>query len=217
MPKTIIFLLTLLLCSIEAEVYSQNNFNEEVDQIQKRYDSIWDPSKNTIVFTGSSSIRLWTNLQESFPDYQIVNSGFGGSETTDLQEFLNPLVLNYSPYKVFIYEGDNDLNNGKTSKEILKVTQEIISDILEKYPNTEIILISAKPSIARWKLKGKYKRFNKRLAKLSKNNSLTYFADVWTPMMDKNKVNKDLFIEDDLHMNSKGYQLWYEVIKNYIN
>ena len=35
------------------------DFNEEVALITQRYDSIWDQKQESIVFTGSSSIRLW--------------------------------------------------------------------------------------------------------------------------------------------------------------
>jgi lysophospholipase L1-like esterase len=36
-------------------------------------------------------------------------------------------------------------------------------------------------------------------------------------MMDKGELRRDLFIEDGLHMNEKGYQLWYGVIKEFID
>lgn len=216
MQRLIFFLFVIAAFCATPEIYAQGLFDKEVLNIQKRYDSLWDSTKNTIVFTGSSSIRMWKDVQERFPEQQIVNSGFGGSEATDLDEYLQELVLNFNPSKVFIYEGDNDINAGKSSKEILRVTEAILNRILEHNPKTEIVLISAKPSIARWQLKRKYKKFNRRLAKLSERNNLTYFADVWSPMVENKKIKKDLFIEDDLHMNAKGYELWYDVIKNYI-
>ena len=44
--------------------------------------------KNIILFTGSSSIRMWKNLQESFPGYNVLNRGFGGSTLADLDRYL---------------------------------------------------------------------------------------------------------------------------------
>lgn len=192
-------------------------FANEVDAIQKRYDTLWDASRETIVFTGSSSIRIWNDLELRFPGQQIVNSGFGGSQASDLAAYLDKLVLRFKPKKVFIYEGDNDISEEKAPKEIMATTQGIIDRIRETNPETRIVLIAAKPSIARWNLKRNYKRLNRKFKRLSKKDALVEYADVWKPMLSKRKVKKDIFIQDGLHMNAKGYQLWYEVIKNFMD
>src|SRR4026208_83224 len=36
------------------------------------------PPKGGIIFTGSSSIRMWTSLKEDFPGLPVLNRGFGG-------------------------------------------------------------------------------------------------------------------------------------------
>jgi len=192
-------------------------FANEVDKIAQKYDSIWDSSKETIVFTGSSSVRLWKNLEKSFPHHQILNTGFGGSQSSDLLLHLNSLVLKYKPKKVFIYEGDNDISAKKKTKEIIKTTNEIIQQIRNQNTTTEIVLISAKPSISRWKLRGKYKRLNKKFKQLSNNNLLISYVDVWTPMLKGKKLKTDIFIADGLHMNQKGYDIWYTAMKNLVN
>ncbi|SHJ26963.1 SGNH/GDSL hydrolase family protein [Pseudozobellia thermophila] len=191
-------------------------FKEQVDAIEKKYDALWDPSKETIVFTGSSSIRMWKDVQERFPNHQIINSGFGGSQASDLLYFLENLVLRYGPKKVFIYEGDNDISAKKRPNEIIDTTQEIIALVRAQNPSTQIVLISAKPSIARWKLKGKYKRLNRKFKRLSKKDSLLDYADVWTPMLDGRKLKRDIFIEDGLHMNTKGYDIWFKVMQAFV-
>ncbi|MEM7380485.1 MAG: GDSL-type esterase/lipase family protein [Bacteroidota bacterium] len=192
-------------------------FQEEVEALQKKYDTLWDSSKETVVFAGSSSIRFWENLPEVFPEYQIVNSGFGGSQASDLLGFTEELILRYNPKKVFIYEGDNDIFARKRPKRILADTEAIISEIREKDPSTQIVLIAAKPSLARWHLKRGYKKLNRKFRKLSEKHSYLEFADVWEIMLKGRKVRDDIFIEDGLHMNARGYELWYQVIRNYIN
>lgn len=184
--------------------------------LQKKYDSIGFNGKPTLLFTGSSSIRLWESLEASFPEYQVINTGFGGSQTSDLLSFVDELVLRYEPGQVFIYEGDNDIEGKKKPRQIIKSTREVVKKI--KTPGTvrSIVLISAKPSIARWGLKGKYKRFNRKLKKLCETDPILHFANVWDPMLIGKKLNRDLFIEDGLHMNDKGYKIWYDVLKNHI-
>lgn len=208
--------LLIIFISLKAVAQDTFRFQKEVLAIQKKYDTLWDNSKETIVFTGSSSIRTWKNLQELFPDYQIVNSGFGGSQTMDLLSYTNELILQYNPKKVFIYEGDNDLNDRKKPREIISVTKEIITKIKSTIPDIRIVIISAKPSLARWHLKGKYKRLNRKFKNLCKEEENLDYAHIWDIMLNGKKLKRDIFIEDGLHMNSKGYQLWYQIISNYV-
>jgi lysophospholipase L1-like esterase len=199
--------------------YSQNpnRFKEEVSAIQKKYDTLWDASKETIVFTGSSSIRVWRDLESVFPGHQIVNSGFGGSQASDLLAFSEELILRFNPNKVFIYEGDNDISASKKPKDIIYTIEEIIKKIRTQNNTVQIVLIAAKPSISRWHLKPSYKRLNRKLKKLGKKDNLIQFADVWKPMLRNRHVMQDIFIEDGLHMNVKGYNIWRSVIKPFIN
>ncbi|PLB19056.1 MAG: Acetylesterase, lipase-GDSL family [Flavobacteriaceae bacterium FS1-H7996/R] len=184
--------------------------------INQKYDSIWNASQETIVFTGSSSIKMWKNIQELFPEYQIINSGFGESQTIDLLNYTDDLILKYKPKKIFIYEGDNDISDKKRLKDILNSFSIIISKIKKENTEAQIILISSKPSIARWHLKRKYMRFNKKLKEMCEDDDHLEFVNVWDIMLENRKVNKELFIDDGLHMNDEGYKLWYSVIKNHV-
>ena len=192
-------------------------FDKEVAEIVSKYDSVLDPQQDVIVFTGSSSIRLWDSLQAAFPDRQILNTGFGGSQMSDLLVFADRLILQYQPVQVFVYEGDNDIFARKKPKQVTAQYQQLIKMIREADPSINIVLISTKPSPARWRFRGKYKRLNKKLAALSEADPQIDYVDVWSIMLDGKKPRKDIFIEDDLHMNQKGYDLWYDVIKDYLN
>jgi lysophospholipase L1-like esterase len=211
------FLTLFLLITTISHAQENIPFAEEVAAISVKYDTIWDSSKETIVFTGSSSVRLWKSLEESFPEHHIVNTGFGGSQASDLLLHLNSLVLKYKPVKVFIYEGDNDITAKKKPKKIIQTTTAIIQQIRNQNPNTQIVIISAKPSISRWKLRGKYKRLNKKFQRLSKDDAYLSYVDVWNPMLDGRKLKTDIFISDGLHMNQKGYDIWYTAMKNLVN
>lgn len=213
--KKLLSLLVLLPFFVQSQ--SAERFKDEVNAIQQKNDSIWDATKPTLVFTGSSSVRMWKDLQKRFPDYQILNNGFGGSEFSDLQHYLDELILNYNPTKTFIYEGDNDISAKKRPRAILKLSEEILKTLQDEKPQMEIVLISAKPSISRWHLRRKYKRLNRKLSRLASKTNGVEFVDVWTPMLDNKKVKEDIFIEDGLHMNKKGYDIWQQTLKDYIN
>ncbi|CAG2532191.1 Lysophospholipase L1 [Maribacter dokdonensis] len=211
--------LTVLIFFVFLTSFGQvkNVFTKEVKDITAKYDSIWDSSKETIVFTGSSSVRLWRKLQEEFPDHQIINSGFGGSQASDLLYFIDELILSYNPKKVFIYEGDNDLWAKKRPADVLDTTADIIRRIKAKNTSTQVILISAKPSISRWKIRGKYKRLNRKMERFTQDDPNLFYVDVWKPMLNKRKLKTDIFIEDGLHMNQKGYDIWYAAMKDLVN
>ena len=208
-----LYRISILLFLFGQMVAAQAGFENEVKTITAHNDSIWNQKESTIVFTGSSSIRMWKDLQERFPDQQVLNTGFGGSQASDLLYFLDDLVLKYKPKTVFIYEGDNDISAKKRPKEILGTLQEIIQKIKKDNPETNIVLISAKPSISRWKLRSKYKRLNRKLEKLAQKEKYIDYADVWYAMLDGKKLRTNLFIADGLHMNKMGYDIWYYQLK----
>ena len=214
--KSIVFIFLCLVISI-GNAQDATAFKDEVEAIQKKYDTVFEPSQETVVFTGSSSIRMWQDVQQRFPDQQVVNTGFGGSQASDLSFYIYDLILRFHPKKVFIYEGDNDINAKKKTNAVIKTTQNIIDGIHRNDSTTQVVLIAAKPSIARWNLKGKYKRLNRKFERLANKNPLVGYADVWHPMLDGSHVRQDIFIEDGLHMNAKGYQIWYDVLKPFVN
>ena len=201
----------LLLLSLSTLAQDPLRFQEEVSKFENAA-SLY-PDEDRIVFTGSSSIRLWIDFKSYFPNHNVINTGFGGSETSDLIYYQDLLIKQYKPKQVFIYEGDNDTNSGKKSGAIIKDLKILIKS-LKKEGIEDIVLISAKPSIARWELKAAYERLNKKIERLTNKDEYLRYADVWSIMLNENgELKPNLFIEDNLHMNKKGYDLWIQVIE----
>lgn len=214
--KTTRFLLFLFLqlFFFQASFAQQVPFQDEVDRLTSRIDSIgW--KKGSIVFTGSSSIRMWKNLQEEFPNVPIINTGFGGSQASDLITHLDALVLRYEPIAVFIYEGDNDVNAGKRPAVILKDLQEIFHQLNNQMEGISIYFIGAKPSPSRWQLKTEYLAFNKALEHYTEGMVNANYVNVWNPMLDATgNPRPELFLGDMLHMKPEGYEIWKEQVNH---
>jgi len=210
---TLIFLFTGILVS---NAQDPNRFKEQVDELAgKEYN--FSNDKKLVVFTGSSSIRMWKDVQSYFPDYNVINNGFGGSQFSDLLYFYDEMILKPKPEILFIYEGDNDLADKKKPSKILKEAKVLAGKIKDDLPETKIVFISPKPSIARVHLKNDYINLNTKLKKYCKKQPNISFADVWYPMLDnQGNVFKDVFIEDGLHMNKKGYDIWGNVIGEFL-
>ena len=193
-----------------------HRFQGEVDKMTSSDQPV--NKKDLMLFTGSSTIRMWKSLAADFPDKNVLNRGFGGSQMDDLIYFADKLVVAYNPKKVFIYEGDNDLAANKSSEQILEQASKLLSIIREKLPaKTKVYFISAKPSLSRWSLKDKYLDFNSKLKAWTATQKNVEFIDMWAPMLGADgTVMKDIFIEDGLHMNAKGYAIWAKHFKRYL-
>ncbi|HEY9045871.1 MAG TPA: GDSL-type esterase/lipase family protein [Ohtaekwangia sp.] len=175
--------------------------------------------KHLILFTGSSSIRMWGDIKVYYPNYNVVNRGFGGSVMSDLDYYTDKLILPYKPERIFIYEGDNDLSAGKKPEEILASADSILKKIRSRLSKkVPVYFISPKPSLARWKLKDQYILYNKVLKDWVSYQKNVIYIDMWTPLLDAEGFpRKDIFIDDGLHLNPKGYLIWSGVIEPYLH
>jgi hypothetical protein len=209
--------IVLALVLIAATGEAKENCHPEVFQAEVD-NLVADDAKNPtepggVVFVGSSSIRLW-DLKKSFPGMPYLNRGFGGSEVCHSTHFFDVLVAKHKPRLVFFYAGDNDIAGGKSSEQVHKDFLSFAEQFSQKLPEAKLVYISIKPSIARWNLADKMREANKLIAaECAKNDNFT-FVDVWPVMLDeKGEPRKDIFMEDGLHMNEKGYAEWMRLIE----
>jgi len=136
---------------------------------------------------------------------------------TDLLYFDDELILKYKPKQIFIYEGDNDIASSKSTDQIIKTADSLVSSIRKALPDVPLYFISAKPSKSRWQLKEKYLEYNTALKKFTASKKNLHYVDLWTPMLGTDGiVLQDIFIEDGLHMNAKGYAIWKKTIGPYL-
>jgi lysophospholipase L1-like esterase len=214
MKKTFLvaFSFLAMLCSAQ----ENHRFDADIATI-KNYDNIYEPAQNAILFVGSSSIRKWGHLQEAFGNYNVINRGIGGAVTDDITYYINDLVFKYKPRQIVLYVGENDLpDDTKTDDVILQKTITLYKAIRAKLPEVPIIYIAMKPSPSRDKYQQKCKATNELIKKFFATEKNTVFVDVYTPMLANGKSRPELFVEDMLHMNAKGYSIWEKAIAPYL-
>ncbi|MDF9797134.1 lysophospholipase L1-like esterase [Catalinimonas alkaloidigena] len=211
----------LTITFINIHAYAQAEGPERWESAIQKFEMQDDKTEiepGTILFVGSSSIAKWQNVNEYFPSKKVLNRGFGGSDFQDLLYYTDRIIYPYQPSKIFIYEGDNDLAKGEKPKKILKRAKKLRKEIRKNLGDTPVIFISPKPSVARWNLKAQYEELNAMLKAYAESQENTEYADVWNPALDDSgKVMDDIFIEDNLHMNEKGYEIWHQVLKPYVD
>ena len=172
------------------------------------------PPVDPVLFVGSSSLRMWTNLAAAFPDYPAINRGFGGSLMSDLLHYFDRVVAAYKPALVVVYEGDNDLAGGKSVDQVYADYMTFLSLVAEKLPGTEVAFIATKPSPSRAQYLEVTRELNSRLEALAQKAYHLYYMDVFTPMLGADgQPRAELFLSDMLHMNADGYVIWRAAVE----
>lgn len=193
-------------------------FYKEIEAFRKS-DSIQMPDSNAILFTGSSSFRMWKDVQKAFPGKKIINRGFGGSSIPHVIDYANDIIFPYQPKQVVIYVGENDLtaNPPPTPAEVANRVDSLFNLIHSKLPGIPIVYVSIKPSIARQSLMPQMVQTNKLIKEIIDQKKNIVFVDVYSGMLDKNgEPKKDIFLKDNLHMNAKGYKIWKKALKHHL-
>lgn len=172
------------------------------------------PPQNAILFVGSSSIRLWPDLQQAFPGHQVFKRGFGGSELSDSVAFADRIVLPYRPKLIVMYAGDNDIADGKTPARILADFKAFVQEVHAALPRTRIAYIAVKPCPARKRFLPEVRVTNRRIRQYTATDDHLQFIDIYTPMLTPDgSLRPELFVTDNLHLNAKGYALWESIIR----
>jgi lysophospholipase L1-like esterase len=211
-----IYLLLNIVLNFSLACSQQNpnpeRFKSQIEQFQQ-WDSKNSLPENYVLFIGSSSIRMWETA-DAFPNYNVVNRGFGGAHISDMLYYIDDIILKHkSPNCVVFYCGDNDISGNKPPERIFDDYVKFVSQVHQQHPHVPFIYIPAKPSLKRWNLWNNMKVLNDKIRTLSDASPLLYYADIVTPMMGKDdKPLADLFIKDGLHLSKKGYSIWNEII-----
>jgi lysophospholipase L1-like esterase len=178
-------------------------------------DRVHPPKLGGIIFTGSSSIKLWLTLADDMKPLYVLNRGFGGSQIADVNQYAGRIVIPYKPRAVVLYAGENDLSGQSKSPETVSGDfKRFVEIIHSRLPDTWIYYVSMKPSPSRWSYWDKLKKTNQMIEAFCRTQDRVQFIDVTAVMLNANgQPRRELFRSDNLHMNAQGYSLWTAIIK----
>jgi len=194
-----------------------NRFEKEIEAFEKK-DMLSRYSSNSVVFVGSSSIRMWESLAKDMSPHPVINRGFGGSTIFEVNHYFDRIITKFQPAQVLLYAGENDIALGYTADETFDAFVEFINLCKQQIPDTDIVFISMKPSPSRWQLWDQVHSANEKIRNLCLLSNKLLYVDVGKLMLTENgEPDKSIFIEDMLHMNPSGYERWTSLINPVLN
>ncbi|HTD95209.1 MAG TPA: GDSL-type esterase/lipase family protein [Chitinophagaceae bacterium] len=213
----IILFLTLLVTGACAQEQKPPFWNEV--QSFKKQDSLSFPASGQILLIGSSSFTMWTDVQTYFPGHPILNRAFGGSSLPDVIRYAKDIVLPYHPKQIIVYCGENDLAGDSTvnGEKVYERFKELFELVRSYYPGIPVAYVSMKPSPSRRKLLPKMEQGNRLIKHFMAQQVQTSYIDVYSRMLNPDhSLIGDIYREDSLHMNKKGYVIWQKIIEPYL-
>lgn len=173
----------------------------------------WD-RKNTapsdaVLFVGSSSIRMWATAEAFGAEYPVINRGFGGSYVADSVNYSETLILKYRPKVAVIFAGTNDVAGNIPAALVHRDFVRLVEIIHATLPGTEIICLPLTPTQSRWHLWNEMEQVNALIEAYAAGKDYVTFVDVAAAFIGADgKPDAGLFLDDQLHLNAKGYAKW---------
>ncbi|CUH97036.1 putative membrane protein [Propionispora sp. 2/2-37] len=199
------------------------------------YEAFWGPFKglttlkithqydtkrqNEIVFYGASNFARWDTMEKDLAGYKVQNHGFGGSTDKDLLKYADTLLFSYNPRIVFFQTGSNDYVDmtGTDAEKVSKVIEykrDMFAKFHERLPNATFVVMSGLLLPGRSEYTPMTQEINRQLQDIcNKHHDYMYFVDASKMTYDGMKYDETLFVEDRIHLNQKGHDIW---TKDYI-
>jgi hypothetical protein len=217
------FFFTLLLMAVIAcsplkkyeslpEVKAWENDIAKFEQL----DSSEKYPEESILFAGSSSIRLWSTLKDDMSPYPVIQRGYGGAKLSDFAVYSDRI---FDPHKcraivIFIANDITGSEQDKTPEEVLALYKSVIKTIRTNHRDTPVFWIAITPSSSRWKAWPQIQKANNFIMDYCDSKKNLYFIKTDFAFLGQDGKPKDeLFRDDLLHLNAKGYEVWKEIVK----
>ncbi|MBC8052130.1 MAG: hypothetical protein H7Y13_03625 [Sphingobacteriaceae bacterium] len=208
--------LAIVLISCQKKPQEIVSMDAEISAF-KRADSLNFPPPKGLLFIGSSSIKLWNDLEVVFKDYGAINRGFGGSTLLDAKHYAKDIIFPYHPRQIVIYSGENDLlSDTVTAIMLLGRFKVLFETIRREMPEVAIAYISIKPCPGRKHYIPLIRECNALLKSYILSQEKAVFIDVFTPLTRRGQLRPELYREDAVHLNDKGYEIWVKAIAPYL-
>ncbi len=219
-----LFLPALLLLLVACHPASQISTDPEVlkweTEIAALENQPASTDPNNILFTGSSSIRLWNTVEEDMLPYKAIARGYGGAKLNDFVYYCRRITdpQLFGAAVVFIANDITGESTDKTPETVLKLMKETVRQIRKTHPRVPVFWIEITPTPSRWKSWDMISSANELIKNYCKNRRHLYFISTSKSFLGADgKPDPELFQQDMLHLNDQGYRIWAECIRQQLD
>lgn len=190
-------------------------WEEEIRKLEKLDQTEADP-EHAILFLGSSSIRLWTELAEDMKPWPTIRRGYGGAKFSDLAVYIDRLVQphQFDALVVFVANDISGKDADKTPPEVLRLVRYTVQKVRQKNPHQPIFFIAITPTSSRFAVWEKIREANRLIQEYSATDETLHYIDTAAHYLGSDgKPRDELFRKDQLHLNRDGYRIWATLIR----
>ncbi len=147
------------------------------------------------------------DLKQYYPQFNMVNRGIGGDTTYGLQKRLKVSAYDAHPKVVTMLIGANNF------KTMLNNYEEIVVDLRENLPNSQLVLLSLTPMCKEWGKNNEIaKKNNVEIKKYAEKYNCSY-VDLYNPLLDPetNQLREE-WTTDGGHFTPAGYQVITDIL-----
>jgi len=192
-----------------------------------------------VYFEGDSITRRWgtsdeqykhflRNWQENFFGWNAANFGWGGDRTQNILWRLNNGELDNVKPKIIVLlagtnnvgnnspQGNDDLGNDPRVRDTTRGIKAILDVCRQKAPAATIVLMGIFPRNDNMLVMPIINEINRRIAKFDdgKNGKKIRYLNINHQLADNDgKLVEGMVIQDALHLDLKGYQVWADALK----
>ena len=189
--------------------------------------------KGLIMFYGDSSFTRWSTawghrpLEEDIRmkdgSKAVINHGFGTSTAEEQLYFYNRLVRPWEPRALVLNTHGNDISFNYSPEEIIFLQSRVIEYARRDMPGIKFYLCDARPLQITMADQGVFRYHREQYNELlrdycAKHDDCTYVNHTDSPwfyheLADVGQIDKirtDVYVEDQVHYNQKGYDLYRE-------
>jgi len=201
---------------VESLIQAEENFRWEEDI--RRIDSlnaVEYSNENTLLVTGSSSVRLWDSIYTDLAPYQVMQRGYGGSKLSDFNLYAERIIKPH-PFKAIVIFVANDIHGGdddRSPREMFQLYQILVEKIRKRNPHTPVFWIETTPTPSRWHVIDPVRKANRLIRDWSDESDDLFFISTFDAYLTLEQLpDSSYFREDMLHLNRKGYKQWAGII-----
>ena len=208
---------------------TSTNFKAKYEQRKSTVESMLlkngTPVDNSMIFIGDSFFdtdSFYTNFYSVYSGKNIVSIGINSATTREVLEWINTLVIPYSPKSLVIHIGTNDLGVLKLSEtavarnviEVLSVLHVLLPETNIYWASIEYRKASHDSSISYDESKRMIEETNRLVKEFIDSTENVFYLDSISRLSKDREPIQSMY-RDNVHINVESYQVYIDLLKEF--